>query len=149
MAADLSLVRKCRSSLQAGLKGILFLMALTLSSGSMAAEDRYQFETIEQEKRFQTLSLELRCMVCDNQSLADSNAPLAQDLRLEVYRQIMAGKTDSEIKAYLVERYGVAVLYEPPIQANTLLLWVLPIILLLGGALIWVYRVQLNKKNVS
>jgi cytochrome c-type biogenesis protein CcmH len=85
------------------------------------------------EKRLQKLSEELRCLVCQNQTIADSNAELAQDLRREVRTMIKAGKTDNEIVDFMVTRYGDFVLYRPPVKGITLLLWGGPIALLLIG----------------
>ena len=85
------------------------------------------------EKRAIALEHELRCLVCQNQSLAESNAPLAQDLRNQVREQLAAGKSEDEVKAYLVARYGDFVLYRPPFKAATLLLWLGPFLLLLAG----------------
>ena len=79
------------------------------------------------------LSEKLRCLVCQNQSIADSNAELAQDLRSQIREQIGAGKTDDEIVAYMVARYGDFVLYEPPLKTSTALLWAGPALLVLGG----------------
>jgi cytochrome c-type biogenesis protein CcmH len=92
----------------------------------------------ELEARFQVLGHELRCLVCQNQTLADSNADLARDLRSEVEAQIRQGKTDREIKDYLVARYGDFVLYKPEVKASTYLLWGGPFALLAGGGLAWV-----------
>jgi len=89
------------------------------------------------EARLKALALELRCLVCQNQTIADSNADLAVDLRRMVRGQILEGKSDSEIKTYLVARYGDFVLYNPPVQGNTTLLWFGPFALLLGGAGVW------------
>jgi cytochrome c-type biogenesis protein CcmH len=89
------------------------------------------------EARLKALALELRCLVCQNQTIADSNADLAVDLRRMVRSQILEGKSDSDIKAYLVARYGDFVLYKPPVQGNTTLLWFGPFVLLLGGAFVW------------
>ncbi len=85
------------------------------------------------EKRLQKLSEKLRCLVCQNQNIADSNAELAQDLRREVRSMIKAGKSDKEIVDFMVARYGDFVLYRPPVQGNTLLLWGGPIALLVLG----------------
>ena len=85
------------------------------------------------EKRLQGLSEELRCLVCQNQNIADSNAELAQDLRREIRSMIQAGKTDKEIIDFMVTRYGDFVLYRPPVKGITLLLWGGPIALLLLG----------------
>jgi len=89
------------------------------------------------EQRLKTLEEELRCLVCQNQSLADSNAPLAEDLRREVRALADAGKNDQEIRDFLVARYGDFVLYKPPVKATTWLLWFGPFALLLGGAVAW------------
>jgi len=85
------------------------------------------------EKRLQHLSEELRCLVCQNQTIADSNAELAQDLRREIRGMIRDGKTDKEIIDFMVVRYGDFVLYRPPVQGNTLLLWGGPLALMLLG----------------
>jgi cytochrome c-type biogenesis protein CcmH len=89
------------------------------------------------EARLKTLSEELRCLVCQNQTLADSTAPLAEDLRREVRELAQQGKSDAEIKQYLVARYGDFVLYKPPVKPTTWLLWFGPFAFLLGGALVW------------
>lgn len=90
-----------------------------------------------QETRLKQLSEELRCLVCQNQSLADSNAELAVDLRNQVRDQIELGKSDQQIKDYLVQRYGDFVLYKPPMQSNTTLLWFGPFALLALGLAVW------------
>ena len=91
------------------------------------------------DARLKKLETELRCLVCQNQTLADSNADLAGDLRREVRELALAGKSDDEIKAYLVARYGDFVLYNPPVKANTWLLWFGPFAMLIGGGAIgWV-----------
>ena len=87
------------------------------------------------EARLKALSSELRCLVCQNTTLADSDAPLAEDLRKEIRTLMREGKNDEEVVAYLVERYGDFVRYRPPMQANTALLWIGPFIMLLIGAI--------------
>jgi cytochrome c-type biogenesis protein CcmH len=99
------------------------------------------------DARLKRLETELRCLVCQNQTLADSNAPLAEDLRKEVRALAVAGKTDAEIKQYLVARYGDFVLYQPPLQRNTWLLWIGPFALLAGGAAIWYAIVRRRKRG--
>lgn len=89
------------------------------------------------DARLKKLDEELRCLVCQNQSLADSNAPLAQDLRREVRSLADAGKSDAQIKEFLVARYGDFVLYKPPVKGTTWLLWFGPFVLLAGGAVVW------------
>jgi len=93
-------------------------------------------DTAEQQ-RLKKLSEELRCLVCQNQTLADSNADLAVDLRRQVESMISAGSSDREIRDYMVQRYGDFVLYRPPMQGNTLALWLGPFAMLAGGGLIW------------
>jgi cytochrome c-type biogenesis protein CcmH len=89
------------------------------------------------DARLKKLETELRCLVCQNQTLADSNADLADDLRREVRALAVAGKSDDEIRRYLVARYGDFVLYDPPVKPLTWLLWFGPFALLLGGGAIW------------
>jgi cytochrome c-type biogenesis protein CcmH len=87
------------------------------------------------DARLRQLSTELRCLVCQNSTLADSDAPLAQDLRREIRKLMQAGKTDEEIVAYLVARYGDFVTFRPPVNASTALLWFGPFIMLIIGAI--------------
>jgi cytochrome c-type biogenesis protein CcmH len=88
------------------------------------------------EKRVAQLASELRCLVCQNQSLADSNADLAVDLRNQVREMLRAGRSEEEVRRFMVERYGDFVLYKPPFKASTLLLWIGPFLLLALGALV-------------
>lgn len=111
------------------------------------AGDPLIFTDAEREVRYQQLTVQLRCLVCQNQNLADSDAPLAQDLRQEIYNMMQAGRTDDEIKQFLTERYGDFVLYMPPVKSNTLLLWLMPAILLSGGALVVLIVVRRRKLN--
>ena len=99
-----------------------------------------QFRDVSQETRFHQLTAELRCVMCQNQSLADSNAQIAHDLRREVLELMNQGKSDEEIKRFLVDRYGEFVLYKPDVASNTWLLWFGPAVLLLAGAAI-VFRI--------
>ena len=94
-----------------------------------------------QESRARALSRELRCMVCQNQSIDDSEAPLARDLRLLVRERIAAGDSDTQVLDFLVARYGEFVLLKPPLKEHTLILWLLtPIVLIGGGAGLWFYN---------
>ncbi|TMH14809.1 MAG: cytochrome c-type biogenesis protein CcmH [Betaproteobacteria bacterium] len=93
------------------------------------------------EQRVMTLASELRCLVCQNQTIADSNAPLAEDLRNQVREKMRQGSSDSEILAYMVARYGDFVLYRPPFKLTTALLWFGPLLLLAGGFLVLVRRI--------
>jgi cytochrome c-type biogenesis protein CcmH len=99
-------------------------------------------ETANNEQRIRQLEERLRCLVCQNQSLADSNAELAGDLRKQVRDQVAAGRSDEEIVSFLVQRYGDFVLYEPPFKASTALLWIGPFVLLLGAGLVLVLTLR-------
>lgn len=112
----------------------VFLMAGLLFGGKALALDPIVYDSPAEEMRFKALAAELRCVMCQNQSIADSNAPIAHDLRMEVLRLMREGRSDSEIKQYLVERYSDFVLYEPPLRKGTWLLWAGPFLLLLAGA---------------
>lgn len=94
------------------------------------------------ESEVMELSHKLRCLVCQNQSIAESNAPLAVDLRNQVREQLAAGRSQRDVLSYLVDRYGDFVLYEPPLKASTVLLWAGPAILLLGGIGWMVHRLR-------
>ena len=93
------------------------------------------------ERRVTALAHELRCLVCQNQTIADSNAPLAEDLRNQVREKMRQGSSDSEILAYMVARYGDFVLYRPPLKLTTVLLWFGPLLLLAGGFAVLLRRV--------
>jgi len=107
---------------------------LVLFSSVAFAIDPLPFKDHTEELRFQALTKQLRCLVCQNESLADSNAPLAADLRRDVFEQMQAGKSDEEIKAWLTARYSDFVLYDPPLHAGTMLLWFGPALVLVAGA---------------
>lgn len=100
------------------------------------------------EKRLIKLASNLRCLVCQNESLAASQADLARDLREEVREQIRAGKTDKQIIAYLVHRYGDFILYNPPVKSSTIPLWFGPFILLLIGVLVLFYQLRKRKRQI-
>ena len=107
-------------------------LLLTGVAGAAVFEPR-DFPSTEVESRYKTLIYELRCLVCQNQNLADSNADLASDLRREVYRMLVAGRSDDEIIDFMTARYGDFVLYRPPLKAKTVLLWSGPFVLAAGG----------------
>ena len=110
----------------------VFLLTSWYSTSSLsAAIDVHQFESPEQEQRYRQFIDDLRCPKCQNQNLSGSNSPIAQDLRRELYRMIQEGQNDQAITGFMVERYGNFVLYEPPMDKNTLLLWSLPALLLI------------------
>ncbi len=123
---------------------ILLAIGLMLAIFVVHAIDPLPFRNEAEEQRFQNLVRELRCLVCQNQNLADSDAGLAKDLRQQVFEMIQDGKTDDEIKQFLSERYGDFVLYRPPFKATTLVLWVGPIVILILG-FAFARRMMLNK----
>jgi len=136
--ADVSPLRRgSKSWLRAGsfVPGICFALTLVLSS-SVFAIDPLPFKDRAEEVRFQNLTRQLRCLVCQNQDLADSDADLAKDLRKQVFDMMHSGKSDAEIKDYLVARYNDFVLYDPPLKPGTLLLWFTPIVLVIIGAFV-------------
>jgi cytochrome c-type biogenesis protein CcmH len=99
----------------------------------------------ETEKRVAALANELRCLVCQNQTLADSNAPLAVDLRNQIREQIVAGKSEQDVVDFMVARYGDFVLYRPPLKASTLALWIGPFVFLAAGA--WMLARRLARRR--
>ncbi|MHB8912826.1 MAG: cytochrome c-type biogenesis protein [Lysobacter sp.] len=116
-------------------------MVLALSANAAFAQVAtdpapLQFTTVAEERRFHALVSELRCVMCQNQSLADSNAQIAVDLRREVLALMRAGKTDAQVKDFLVARYGEFVLYRPQVESTTWLLWFGPALLLLAGGFV-------------
>jgi len=97
----------------------------------------YPFEDMKKESQFKHLLRDLRCLVCQNQDLADSNAGLAMDLRNEVYHLVQSGHSDNDILSYLTNRYGDFILFQPPLKGMTLLLWFGPALFMLFGLLIF------------
>ncbi|MEO6967878.1 MAG: cytochrome c-type biogenesis protein [Rhodanobacteraceae bacterium] len=116
---------------------VLVAVAVAFASVSPAyAVDPLPFKNDAQRQRFQHLTSQLRCMVCQNESLDASNADLAKDLRHQIFDMMQQGKSDDEIKRYLVARYSDFVLYDPPLQASTVLLWFGPPVLLVIGGIV-------------
>lgn len=120
----------------------VLLAGLLLSGVAQAAIDTYEFADAAKRERFATLTQELRCPKCQNQDLADSNAPIAADLRREIHRMLQEGQSDEQIVDYLVSRYGDFVRYKPPVNGRTLILWYGPASLLLIGLLALVLIVR-------
>ena len=112
---------------------VILTLLLSISSSVNAAVEVKKFDNPQQEQRYKKLIDELRCLVCQNQNLADSNAELAVDLRRKTYEMVSRDKSEKEIAEFMVQRYGDFVLYRPPFNSNTLLLWVGPFIILLIG----------------
>jgi cytochrome c-type biogenesis protein CcmH len=125
---------------------ILILVLISLAAPALTKEAK-SVEDPQIEQRMQALTQQLRCLVCQNETLADSHADLAEDLRREIRGQMKAGKSDQEIIAFLTQRYGDFVLYKPPVKATTYLLWFGPFVLLLGGTLL-LYRYVKHRREI-
>jgi cytochrome c-type biogenesis protein CcmH len=125
----------------------LFIIFLLMMSGNGFAVDYRQFSNPEQQEIYETLTSELRCLVCQNQTIADSNAELAADLRRQVYEMLEQGKTKQEILQFMTERYGDFVLYKPPFKGKTGILWIAPVIFLLTGLIAVFLFVRQKKKS--
>lgn len=126
----------------------LTLILMLVAGPVWAGEARPLGDDPAVEARLKHLAVELRCLVCQNQTLADSNAPLAEDLRREVREMIVKDMSDKEIIEFLVERYGDFVLYRPPLKATTTLLWVGPFVLLAVGATALVITLRRRARKV-
>ncbi len=129
------------STLASAWQALLCLCVLLVTTTAMAQQPLHDpsplpFRNAAEEARFHDLAAGLRCVQCQNQSLADSNAQIAQDLRREVLLLMQQGKDDAQIKTFLVQRYGEFVLYQPPLQPATWLLWGGPLLFLLIGAIV-------------
>ena len=118
------------------------LVLLLAAAPGLAQVDAFAFENDEQQQRFRTLSNEFRCPMCQNANLTGSTGGVAEDLRREIHRMILAGNTDAEIEQFMFERYGDFIFYLPRLRADTVLLWFGPLLfLLLGGYIGWrIYR---------
>ena len=127
----------------------LLVIILLIPCLAVAEEARPLADNPQIEARLKTLAVELRCLVCQNQTLADSHAPLAEDLRREVREMIAKGMSDREITDFLVQRYGDFVLYRPPWKASTTLLWLGPFLLLIAGATGLVFALRRRQKKLT
>ena len=112
---------------------VLMIQIMTV----FAADELLSFASEGEKKRFTRLTQEIRCVVCQGQSIADSNAPLAHDLRKKVYDKLRSGMSETEIKHYLVERYGDSILFAPPFAMRTVVLWLLPFVLLAAAGVVF------------
>lgn len=119
------------------------------STNSIARVTAYEFKSQQQEEDYQELTEELRCLVCQNQNIADSNAELAQDLKRKTYELVMAGKSKDEIADYMTERYGDFVMYRPPLRTETVILWVGPFVIFFIGVFFLIRVIRARKKQVS
>lgn len=107
---------------------MIFILASSSSLG--LAKDRYPFSTEKQQQQFERIINDMRCMVCQNQNLADSSSGFADDMRSEIYKMVVAGKSDRQVIHFMVKRYGYFVSFDPPFYRETYLLWLAPLLLL-------------------
>ncbi|BCO14659.1 cytochrome c-type biogenesis protein [Aeromonas hydrophila] len=119
---------------------LLLLAGLGGAGQALAAIDVYTFDSDAQEQTFRELTKELRCPKCQNQDIADSNAGLAKDLRDKTYQMVREGKDKQEVVDYMVARYGNFILYNPPLMASTLILWLGPLLVIVIGVVMVVLR---------
>lgn len=123
---------------------VCLLMALNVPS--FGAIEIYEFKTAEDEARYKALIEELRCPKCQNQNLAGSDAPIAVDLKNQTYQMINDGRSDTEIRTYMFERYGDFISYKPPVRPSTWILWIFPPILLIVLLMGWLYKAKQGRK---
>src|SRR6266852_1182474 len=130
------------------MKRVSMLILVLMSMAAIAlAKEAKPVEDPQIEQRMQALTQQLRCLVCQNETLADSQADLAEDLRRQIREQMKAGKSDQEIIAFLTQRYGDFVLYKPPVKATTYLLWFGPFVFLLMGIAV-LYRYLKRRREL-
>ena len=128
------------------MKLVVLLFSFIVNISAQAAIDTFNFDDPKKQKIYQELTYELRCLVCQNQNIAGSNAELAVDMRRKTYEMVSAGKSKQQVADYMAERYGYFVLYKPPFKASTAVLWIGPFVIL--GASIWLMlRVIRNRRE--
>jgi cytochrome c-type biogenesis protein CcmH len=136
------------TAISSKIKIFLLVMLASFSLQVFAVELR-EFKDAKEEQRFNALAKELRCLVCQNQSLADSDAELAKDLRNQIHLMLQEGSSNQEISDYMVERYGDFILYNPPVKDTTILLWFGPFIFVsLAAALLIFYLIKRTESKV-
>ena len=128
---------------------ILIYIFLFFPFNSFSVEPDEILKNQQQELRARNISKNIRCMICQNQSIDESNAPLAKDLRILIRSKILEGNSDDEIYKFLTDRYGDFILLKPPINSNTLMLWFLPFIFFIIGVYIVFWHNKKSKKNES
>lgn len=126
------------------MKSLLFIFLLIMFGSSYAVDTR-QLSDPKQQETYETLTRELRCLVCQNQTIADSNAELAADLRRQVYEMLQQGKSRQEIIRFMTDRYGDFVLYKPPFKGKTSILWLAPVVFLLIGLITVFFFIRRKK----
>lgn len=121
----------------------LFLVTILFSPLALAAlHDLYSFDSLQKKNQFEQILYEMRCLVCQNQNLADSNAPLAKDLRLVIYQRLQNKQSKEKIKKYLVSRYGDFISFKPSFSPLNYCLWFSPFILLIVILLIFLFKIK-------
>lgn len=130
------------------IRGLSLWLILLLAAPVLAAIDTFEFDSQAQRDRFYQLSSELRCPKCQNQNIADSDAPIAMDLRREVYRMVSEDKSDDEVIDFMVSRYGDFVRYKPALTAATAVLWFAPAVLLVGGLLVLAVMLRRRQRTL-
>ncbi|WP_339334324.1 cytochrome c-type biogenesis protein [uncultured Maricaulis sp.] len=128
---------------------LVFALLLSAPNVLAAPQPDEQMADEAMETRARALYRDLRCVVCQSQSIDESNAPLAADMRAVVRERLLAGDSDAEVRTWLQTRYGDYVLMTPPLQGNTLLLWLLPAILLVGGGVLVVIYIRAQSRRLS
>ena len=131
------------------MKKLMWILLILFSFQVLAAIEIYQFDQPEQEKLYNQMIDELRCLVCQNQNLSASNAALARDLRKQTYQMVIDGQSHAQIVDYMTQRYGDFVLYRPPVKPSTALLWFGPIILLFVGVMVLIATLRKRDKLVD
>ncbi len=130
------------------MKPLLFILLLVISINSHAVDSR-QLSDPKQQESYETLTKELRCLVCQNQTIADSNAELASDLRRQVYEMLQQGKSEQEIIRFMTDRYGEFVLYKPAFAGKTSLLWIAPVVFLFMGLMMVFFVIRSKRAAVQ
>lgn len=130
-------------------RDLLLLIALMFSFQVSAAIDTFTFKDEAQEQQFRQLTEQLRCPKCQNNSIADSNASIASDMRLKVYELMQAGKNKQQVVDYMVARYGNFVTYEPPVTPSTVILWILPVLFIAAGIGVIVLRSRMRRVHIN
>lgn len=127
----------------------MVLLVAGLSMSAWANIDTYQFDNPRQEAQYRALIEEFRCPKCQNQNLAGSDAPIAQDLKQKTYDMVKDGRSDAEIRQYMNERYGDFISYKPPVRPSTWILWFFPPVLLVFVMLAWFIRNRNSSKRAA
>lgn len=132
-----------------GILATLLFAVVTIAGVANAASSLYQFDSSDQAQRFEVLTRQLRCLVCQGESIADSHADLAKDMRTRVHDMIVAGRSNQQIIQFMTDRYGEFILYRPPFVPRTYLLWVGPLLLLLLACAVIMYCVRSARRKTA